>query len=272
MSATIWIAAVVALLVVLIVPMVVLLPKKNANPHQPIDDDHTGHYCGTHSPTDVEKEFMRAVYKTWKHNKENADVDYADIISQSQENMYNIPVYIHVMAQDATTGVVTDDQIASLVTALNDGFQGSAFTYELVEFDVTFNPTWYDCSAGGLDLEKEFKTTLRKGGTNAMNIYLCSMCMEKPCQLGWSTYPESAGSISDGIVIQTLGLPVASDDDIFVTMIHEAGHWLGLLHTFEGYIEGTAPTGGCNPSPAGGDGIAGKNNDSVVLWPTLTWI
>lgn len=73
--------------------------------------------------------------------------------------------------------------------------------------------------------------------TDYLNIYLvddiCASCEPFGCAAsGFSTFPADHGTIRDGIVLtisQWLG-----DCDDTKTIIHELGHYLGLLHTFEG--------------------------------------
>jgi hypothetical protein len=80
----------------------------------------------------------------------------------------------------------------------------------------------------------------RKGGASVLNVYWKDL----PSYLGYSTLPwgYSTSPLVDGVTIR-LGTQVGSmtnpkynEGD---TLVHETGHWLGLLHTFEG---------GCSPS------------------------
>jgi hypothetical protein len=53
-----------------------------------------------------------------------------------------------------------------------------------------------------------------------------------------ATYPvgTTADSIRDGVVINFTSMPGGSlrEYNLGATAVHEAGHWLGLLHTFDG--------------------------------------
>lgn len=81
-----------------------------------------------------------------------------------------------------------------------------------------------------------------------------------------ATYPvgTTADSVIDGVVVIYSSLPGGTKNgyNLGATAVHEAGHWLGLLHTFEGEsCNGTGdlvadtpaqsvPTSGC---PSGND-------------------
>ncbi|KAG9733434.1 hypothetical protein KCU73_g11043, partial [Aureobasidium melanogenum] len=87
------------------------------------------------------------------------------------------------------------------------------------------------------------KTALRNGTYSTHNIYFmtdltgsilgtCSL----PSDIGPGT-PDPSTYITDGCMIQANTMPGGNiyGFNLGMTAVHETGHWMGLLHTFEGY-------------------------------------
>ncbi len=174
-----------------------------------------------------------------------------------------IPVYFHVISAGTTAqlGNVPTSQISAQMTALNKSFAGSyggyktPFTFRLQEVTRTVNPEWFEMGLGS-KAERDAKAALRRGGANALNVYSTA----GGGYLGWATFPSSYREHPelDGIVIHYGSLPGGYIErfDLGFTATHEAGHWLGLFHTFQGgcnangdYVDDTppqrVPTSGC---------------------------
>ena len=179
-----------------------------------------------------------------------------------------IPVYFHVINQGSgiENGDVPDHMLQAQLRVLNDSFNGrtggaaTLFGFELAGITRTTNADWFTMGIGSPQ-ERQAKSALRQGGANALNIYTT----DGGGYLGWATFPWSYREHPelDGIVVYYDSLPHGSlapynEGD---TATHEAGHWLGLYHTFQGgcnanndYVGDTAaerfPAFGC---PAGRD-------------------
>ncbi len=176
----------------------------------------------------------------------------------------SVPVVFHVISPDGVTGNVPTNVIQQQIQVLNTefgGFEGGAatgFSFKLAGVDRTTNAAWYDFKAGTKP-ERDMKETLRVGGPETLNVYTNS----GSGYLGWSYFPsgyKTHPSI-DGIVLNWQSMPGASTAyagryDLGKTLTHEAGHWLGLYHTFQGgcnangdYVDDTpfelVPTRGC---------------------------
>jgi hypothetical protein len=165
-----------------------------------------------------------------------------------------IPVYIHVIRTGTAVaqGNVPNAWIQDQMEALNlsyAGFYGGAdtgFRFELAGVDRTTNARWFNMTPGGED-EYKAKRALRRGGANALNIYT----VDGGKYLGWSSFPSGYASrpYVDGVIIAFGSMPGSTilgfqNFNLGFTATHEAGHWLGLYHTFQG---------GCN---AKGDHVA----------------
>jgi hypothetical protein len=148
----------------------------------------------------------------------------------------NVPVYFHVMRDDAGNGDVTDQQIGDQVAVLNKTYGGqestsaanTGFTFTLAGIDRFDNNVWHKDHRSAT-----YRAQTRQGGANALNVWLVDFKL-----LGVATFPwdyASDGAI-DGIRVHYDSLPGGSiaNYNLGETATHEAGHWLGLYHTFQG--------------------------------------
>ena len=149
-----------------------------------------------------------------------------------------VPVYVHVMAAKNGAGNVTDTQIANQIAVLNKTFSGgedkatpvtdSGFRFTLAGTDRFFNDQWHKDRQS-----TTYRAQTRKGGKNALNIWLVDFSY-----LGIATFPwdYSKNPKIDGIRVHFDSLPGGSiaNYNLGETATHEAGHWFGLYHTFQG--------------------------------------
>jgi hypothetical protein len=178
--------------------------------------------CSTPSPTQTD----------------DAELAAAAGYGNSPKRTVTIPVYVHVITSGGQ-GNVSDVQIADQLKVLNDSYAGktggapSPFRFALAGVERVENPDWFDVAPQTRD-ERAMKSSLREGGANALNIYTANL---GGGLLGWATFPNSYKSQpdADGIVIHFQSLPGGAFTNYSLgdTATHEAGHWLGLFHTFQ---------------------------------------
>ncbi|GAA2989374.1 zinc metalloprotease [Streptosporangium longisporum] len=170
-----------------------------------------------------------------------------------------VPTWVHVLT-DGRLGApetAVRDQIATLNAAYSGKLGGAdtGIRFRLDGVTRTVNAAWF---RDPVVHEREIKR-LRRGGPETLNLYLAQL---GELVLGYSTYPHgyTKAPTLDGVVVDWRSLPggaMRSFDRGF-TGVHEIGHWLGLLHTFEKGCEamgdGVAdtspqgrPTEGCPP-------------------------
>jgi hypothetical protein len=152
-----------------------------------------------------------------------------------------VPIWFHVIT-DGSTGNLTNRQLRAQVAQMNAAFGGTyggpdtGFSWTFAGVDRTSNATWYKSRSGGA--EHAMKHALKVSGDDVLNVYTTS----GGAYLGWAYLPEitdTAQAYLDGIVIDWRTVPGASTDyeglyDEGDTLVHEAGHWLNLEHTFFG--------------------------------------
>ena len=144
-----------------------------------------------------------------------------------------IPIAFHVITGRGA-GNVTDVQLADQVAELNRAFAGSGFQFTLASTDRTDHPGWFRMIPG-TGLERNVKEALAIDPAHTLNVYTA-----QPGQnlLGWAYFPWSApeDNFIHGVVVHWGSLPggVFPRYNLGRTLVHEVGHYLGLLHTFQG--------------------------------------
>jgi hypothetical protein len=147
-----------------------------------------------------------------------------------------IDVYFHVINRGSgiANGDVPDAQILDQIAVLNSAYAPTGWQFNLVAVDRTTNATWYTMQPG-TTAEAQAKAALRRGTADDLNFYTAN---PGGGLLGWATFPWSYSNqpTQDGVVVLFSSLPGGSaapfnEGD---TGTHEVGHWMGLLHTFQG--------------------------------------
>ena len=187
--------------------------------------------CGTRSLTAEEKQ--------------HADQTTHERIAQRgavarEPGSVTIPVWVHVVNQGTglSNGDVPSTMIQAQIGVLNDSFAGGTggantpFRFTLAgvtrRTDAKLFSSCQDSAA------RAALTAVRVGGPQTLNIYTC-----KPSSyFGWATFPSNYKWYpqSDGVYLHFGTLPGSTwaPYNTGDTGVHEAGHWLGLYHTFEG--------------------------------------
>jgi hypothetical protein len=143
-----------------------------------------------------------------------------------------IRVAFHVITSNRR-GDVTDQQIADQIAELNRAYGGFGYQFQLVSVSRTAQPGWFNMTPF-TGKERHAKEALAVDPAHTLNIYTCN-----PGQsiLGWTWFPWMAaeGDPIHGVVVHYASLPggALSAYNLGRTAVHEVGHYLGLLHTFE---------------------------------------
>jgi hypothetical protein len=198
----------------------------------PLNSTFVGRACASH-PTDEKVAAYEAHFAAHKLEKDAASLK--PLASST------IPVYFHVVSKDSTTagGNVPDSQIASQISVLNQDYAGSGLTFTLAGTTRTVNSNWFNTVGPDSSLQTTMKSQLRQGGVNALNVYTVGFVSGSGAGLlGYSTFPSdySSNPTDDGVVMLFSSVPggTTTSYNLGRTLTHEAGHWVGLYHTFQG--------------------------------------
>ncbi|KAL0951866.1 hypothetical protein HGRIS_008526 [Hohenbuehelia grisea] len=183
-------------------------------------------------------------------------------LGEQETGPATLKVYWHVVSKDDTVsgGNLTEKMINDSIDVLNEGYRSMNIGWELAGVTYTNNPTWFTRAAPDTAQQTDMKTTLRQGTMADLNVY--SVGFESGSAaglLGYATFPADSCTEDsppkcddfgdDGVVILHSSVPGGSTDkfNLGQTLTHEAGHWVGLYHTFQG---------GCKDGDAAGDFVS----------------
>ena len=179
----------------------------------------------------------------------------------------NVPVYVHVMADANGAGDVSDSQISQQIAVLNKTYGGqesgtasnTGFTFTLAGVDRYYNTQWHQDKSSST-----YRSQTRQGGADALNIWLVDFAY-----LGIATFPwdYNRNPGVDGIRVHFDSLPGGSiaNYNLGETATHEAGHWLGLYHTFQGGCTSTNDEVGDTPAQGSATNGCPEGRDSCSL-------
>jgi hypothetical protein len=194
-------------------------------------------------------------------------------LAQAAQVTADVPVYVHVMRDAQGNGDVTDQQVAQQIAELNQDFAGGesgaaanlGFSFHLAGLDRFDNNQWHQDKQSTV-----YRKQTRQGGANALNIWIVDFKYLGIATFPWD-YAKQPGI--DGIRVQYSSLPggSATNFNLGKTATHEAGHWFGLYHTFQGGCADpgdevadtpaqASPTSGC---PAGRDSCPSAGLDPI---------
>ena len=119
---------------------------------------------------------------------------------------------------------------------LNAAFAG-VVTFTALSIETVVNDSWF-VSRAGSSAYNQMYSALSVGDARTLNVYIHAPYVRKKGDtLGLSGYPWEylSDPTGDGISISYLTLPGGAFETYNQgkTLVHEAGHWLGLYHTFE---------------------------------------
>lgn len=146
----------------------------------------------------------------------------------------SIPVhFIHLTKEDA--GAINQDIRNAQIQVMNNAFQPSGVSF-FEEQNENLNREDFFEMRHGSAVERACKTLFQHiDPYRVLKFYTADLGKNT---FGWASFPyEMDGDpVMDGIVVSFDTLPGGSRErfNLGKTAVHEAGHWLGLYHTFQG--------------------------------------
>lgn len=219
--------------------------------------------CKTSEVNAIYFENNKAAYSEYKNFNEISKTFQRKNSSQS----YQIPVVFHVYGTAFNGRTVSDALIEKALNDLNKDFQGlnddylsvnSRFTNIKDVLDITFrlakkdpngNQTtgiiYYDSKSGYGNGSSSDSEIMMDAWDNYkyMNVYIQNDLYGDNVtnNSGVAWYPNSSMSDNDlaRVVYNGAYLATNTDKEFASTLTHEFGHWLNLIHVFEGGCNGT---------------------------------
>jgi hypothetical protein len=230
--------------------------------------------CATHGLTAAEHAAANARAAEFRPTTARGDANdpvlNAGTVEAQGTTKNNINVVVHVL-HDGDIGNVSRADIKAQMRVLRRAFKRHGFRFKLKEVTRTDNSEWFNGCLDGQVLKRSTSALAVRPKRN-LNVYLCN---PGAGFLGFATLAGSstANTKRDGVFVLYSTLPngTTAPYNLGQTMTHEIGHYLGLLHTFEGgcgglgdFVDDTAdeatPTFGC---PTGKDTCAEEGLDPI---------
>ena len=210
------------------------LLAKAAN--QPIPFD-----CGTDA-LHASEDFLKSI--TALHGDSNSGSPAARIALAARDKDTNSPITVdavfHIVAKQDKKSDVSNAMPSAQLDVLNAAYKDYGISFNLLNVTWNTNDAW---AVGEKDADLEMKKALRQGTYRTLNIYFQTDLTGGV--LGRCTLPSEIANgksdptvyANDGCNVNANTMPDGAMDGFNKgkTAVHETGHWLGLLHTFEGY-------------------------------------
>jgi hypothetical protein len=226
-----------------------------------------GFDCGT-DVSHASEEFLDTIKSLHSGPSGGSHASRAVLTARDTSNntAINVDAVFHIVAKTESKGDITDDMPKAQLDVMNDAYKDYGIQFTLLNVTWTTNDDW---ALGNKDSDLQMKKQLRQGTYRTLNIYFQTDLTGGV--LGRCTLPSNIANgktdptvyANDGCNVNANTMPDGTMDGYNKgkTACHETGHWMGLLHTFEGnscdgpgdYIDDTpmemTSTDGCPDSP-----------------------
>lgn len=200
--------------------------------------------CGTNTAA-ADPAFLDSIKGLFHGKNGGSNTARASFLSSRENAKANntaitVDAVFHIIASAANSDAVSDDMPSAQLDVLNSAYAPYGITFNLINVTWTKNEAW---AIGDGPSDLEMKKSLRQGTYSTLNIYFQTDLSGGV--LGRCTLPSALPPVqnidraiyaNDGCNVNAMTMPEGYMDGFNKgkTAVHETGHWLGLLHTFEG--------------------------------------
>jgi len=150
-------------------------------------------------------------------------------------------IYFHIVYANETMpgGYVSDQRIHDQVDVMNRDYNATGVRWNLKSISRIHSADWFLNIAPDSKGETAMKAAYRKGTKSDLNVYTLGFANDDSSGLlGIATFPMDFTSAPqlDGVMLLHSTIPGSQSRQFSLgrTLVHEAGHWTGLYHTFQG--------------------------------------
>ncbi|KIY62755.1 zincin [Cylindrobasidium torrendii FP15055 ss-10] len=187
--------------------------------------------CGSH----VSAEAKQAALDHFEANRVERPAGLAKLAA-------SVDVVFHIIYANETLegGYVPEEQLVDQISVMNAAYTDFDLTFVLANTSYVQNEDWFLHVGPDESSQTEMKEALRVGDAATLNVYTVNFGLESNSGyglLGYATFPSwyADAPQDDGVVMLYSSTPGGStaNYDEGQTLTHEAGHWVGLWHTFQ---------------------------------------
>lgn len=217
--------------------------------------------CDTPTPSESDRAAMTEAIGTWTNSTERLST--TDVV---------FPVYFHVITNSDGSADIGNQQLYDQLDVLNATYSKTRFKFSFAGVDRTKNSVWTDLHSN-TQSELDMVNQVAIDPAYTINVYIVNKITTSLNQtvIGYTFLPSafSESSKLNRIIISSSTIPGGGLVGLNQgkTLTHEIGHYLGLLHTFEG--ECSIPNDGVEDTPAhkSNEGKPVDSTDSCANYP-----